>query len=94
MKGRHEDASIVLQRNHPNPAQGISAITFQIPDEMTIRLELYDALGRLVRTLADQSYNEGTHSVLVKTSELPSGVYFYRLAGKDEGQVKKMVMFR
>ena len=48
----------------------------------------------MVRTLADQSYSEGTHTVYVKTAELPSGVYFYRLAGVEEGQVKKMVVFR
>ncbi len=86
--------SIVLHQNFPNPAHGMSAITFQLPRDMTVRLELYDALGRLVRTLADRSYNVGTHTVYVKTAEIPSGVYFYRLAGVEEGQVKKMVVFR
>jgi hypothetical protein len=61
---------------------------------MPVRLELFDALGRPVRMLADQSCDEGTHTVFLNTADLTSGIYFYRLSTSDEGLVQKMVVFR
>jgi len=56
-----------------------------VPGQQKVTLELYDVLGRRVRTLIDGE-QEGRQSMQVDVSTLPSGVYFLRL--KAEGQTK------
>jgi hypothetical protein len=79
---------------YPNPAHGVSAITFELSEEMPVRLELYDALGRMVILLAERTFSGGVHTVFVNAAELPSGVYFYRFTGGEEVHVRKMMIFR
>jgi hypothetical protein len=63
----------------PNPFAEQTQIRFALPSEQSVRLDVYDALGRHVTTLADRSFEAGVHHVALDASRLGSGVYFCRL---------------
>ena len=76
---------VELLGTFPNPTRTRATVRFAVPERQKVTLELYDVLGRRVRTLVDGE-REGRQSMQVDVSTFPSGVYFLRL--KAEGQMK------
>jgi len=52
-----------LQQNFPNPFSRYTTVNFTVADPGLVRINVRDAAGRLVRTLADSRYLPGDHSV-------------------------------
>jgi len=93
-----EDSGIQI-RNYPNPFNPDTHISFQLPEEGRVSLTVFDARGRLVRTLADKSFPKGSHTVLWNGSdeqgrEISSGVYYYRLIHQNEEITGKMLLLK
>ena len=92
--------SALLAQNHPNPFARTTSISFAMPGEAGGgALEVYDALGRLVRVLANGEIPVGRHEVTwdgrdSRGARVPSGVYFYRLTAGTYQEEKKMVVLR
>jgi hypothetical protein len=68
-----------LEQSFPNPATASALIGFHLDEPTAVRLTLYDVLGRLVATLADDVYPAGGHHASFDAAGLPSGIYLYRL---------------
>ncbi len=68
-------ATVVLDRNYPNPTSTVTAIPFTLPARMHARLRIYDALGRLTATLADETLDAGRHTIIWQPEDYLSGVY-------------------
>jgi len=83
-----------LRQSYPNPTNGVALIPFDVPAGTGIELELYNVLGERVRVLAGGVYAAGRYVVPVNVSELPSGVYFYRLTAPGFDSMKKMIVLR
>jgi len=81
---------VVLSQNRPNPFHGRAEISFSLPRSEEVRLAVYDAQGRLVKTLAEGPRGAGTHHITV--SDLESGVYFYRLEAGRTSLTRRMVV--
>ncbi|MDB5035628.1 MAG: repeat protein [Chlorobi bacterium] len=74
------DASaVLLSQNAPNPFGGRTLLRFSLPWRRHARLELLDALGRVVATPAEGDFDGGDHDVTIDGSALPAGVYLARL---------------
>lgn len=73
----------VLQQNFPNPFNPSTTIRFSLPHETRVRVEVFDLLGRKVRTLLDEELPRGTHSLVWDASQQASGVYYCRLQTKE-----------
>jgi len=85
-------SSIRLEQNHPNPFSGQTTITFSLPAEEQVVLELYDATGRRVRTLADQRFAPGIHTVELGSGGLTPGLYTYRLLSSQGSSTRQMLI--
>jgi len=94
-----------LSQNYPNPFNPGTKIRFAIPNvgtvPRTVRLIIYDALGREITTLVNEQLNPGTYEVDWDASNYPSGVYFYKLVVGDNTnngvgftETKKMVLIK
>ncbi|MGB9774211.1 MAG: T9SS type A sorting domain-containing protein, partial [Bacteroidota bacterium] len=83
--------SFALEQNYPNPFNPSTTISFDVPKQSHLRLAIYDVLGREVKTLVDEEKNPGRYSVTFDASNLPSGVYLYRLEAGSFSEVRKMV---
>ncbi|HMS33382.1 MAG TPA: T9SS type A sorting domain-containing protein [Ignavibacteria bacterium] len=83
-----------LKQNYPNPFNPSTNLGFGISDWGFVSLKVYDALGKVVRTLVNEYKPVGFYSVEFDGSDLPSGIYFYRLeAGKYSG-TKRMILLK
>ncbi len=83
-----------LSQNYPNPFNPSTTIAFQMPKSGHATLQIFNMLGQLVATLVDNQLPAGRHSVVFKTGEFASGIYFYRLQTCDFSQTKKMMFMK
>jgi formate-dependent nitrite reductase cytochrome c552 subunit len=88
-----------LSQNYPNPFNPTTNIEFAIPQHETVKLEVYDILGRLVSTLANSDMPAGTYKVIwngkdANGASVASGLYLYRLQAGSFTSVKKMLMLK
>ena len=83
-------SSFALEQNYPNPFNPSTVITYRLPANSAVTLNVYDVLGRKVQTLVNAREAAGTHSVIFNASDLPSGVYLYRLQAGTFVQTRKL----
>ncbi len=83
-----------LYQNYPNPFNPETMIKFDLPHAGFVKLVVYDALGREVKTLVNGELPAGEYIVKFYADGLPSGVYFYKLEVNGFNQVKKMILLR
>jgi hypothetical protein len=79
-------------KNYPNPFNPETNISYVLKNSTYVKITIYDRLGREVSVLVDGQQNEGEHSIKFNASNLPSGIYFYRLKTTEKTEVKKMVL--
>ena len=83
-----------LSQNYPNPFNPSTVISWQSPVGSRQILKIYDLLGREVKTLVNEEKKAGYHSIDFNGSDLPSGIYFYRLQTGDFVQTRKMILLK
>jgi photosystem II stability/assembly factor-like uncharacterized protein len=91
----HEAPSnFTLWQNYPNPFNPTTVITYLIPTKGLVTLDVFDLLGRMVKTLVNERQNAGEHSANFNAENLPSGVYFYRLSVPGFSTTKKLLLVK
>ncbi|MGA3286953.1 MAG: T9SS type A sorting domain-containing protein [Bacteroidota bacterium] len=84
-----------LNQNYPNPFNPSTVISYSLPKDGMVSLKVFDIVGREVAVLIqNQTVAAGVHTVVFDASQLPSGVYFYRLASGQFTETKKMLLIR
>lgn len=90
-----------LHQNFPNPFNPVTFINFNIPKQSSVKLIVYDLLGREVATLVNEDLKPGIYKVIFDGTNLASGVYYYKLAARQAGSTtgdftdtKKMVLVK
>jgi len=83
-----------LLENYPNPFNARTTISYQLPAEAHVRLEVYNTLGQRIATLVDVRQEAGYRSVVWDASEVSSGVYFYKLTTGDFSESKRMLLVK
>ncbi len=86
--------TFALHQNYPNPFNPTTVINYELPKATYVRLTVYDMLGREVATLVNETQDAGYKSVEFSASNLPSGIYVYRLTAGTFVEVKKMLMIK
>ena len=84
-------ADEILGQNFPNPVQYNTTIPFATTGGTTT-IQLFDATGRLIRTLVQQDFASGTHQITLDRGNLPPGNYFYRLTNGSTQATKQMIV--
>ncbi|HLF13626.1 MAG TPA: T9SS type A sorting domain-containing protein, partial [Bacteroidota bacterium] len=92
--GRMVPAEYLLEQNYPNPFNPFTEIRYGIPEDMNVRLDVFNPLGELVATLVHRDVPAGFHVQGWEASDLPSGVYLLRLTAGSFRGTKKMVLLR
>ncbi len=89
-------ADFALHQNYPNPFNPATVITYRIADGGFVKLRIFDAIGREVKTLVDEFQPAGEHSVRFSVADktITSGVYFYTLQAGNRFFTKKMVYLK
>jgi hypothetical protein len=96
----------VLEQNYPNPFNPSTVISYRLSVAGFIELKVYDILGREIETLVSEFQQAGFYKTQFTishlagrkseqvNSQLPSGVYFYRLQAGNYSETKKMILLR
>jgi hypothetical protein len=84
---------------HPNPCNPAATIGFSLASAGHASLAIYDAQGRLIKTLVDGTLAAGPHSIVWNGTgdsggRVASGVYFYRIAADKKAATKKVLLLR
>jgi hypothetical protein len=92
-------AVFALSQNYPNPFNPSTKITYQIPTDGMVRLEIYNILGKTMATLVNEQKPAGKFAVTFDGSQFTSGIYFYRIdviarGGKAYSQTNKMILMK
>ena len=78
----------------PNPAKNDMTISFGIPREERVSLNVYDITGREVKKLVDSKFEAGYHTIKLNHMSLPSGIYFARFVTDGFDITKKIVLIQ
>jgi hypothetical protein len=79
---------------YPNPASAITHISFTLPDERIAQVNIYDAMGRLVKEFPASRMASGNHIVDFNSEGTPSGIYFCTLQAGDIMQTTRLMIVR
>jgi subtilisin family serine protease len=83
-----------LSQNYPNPFNARTMIRFNLPAQGKVKLETFDILGRKIAVLIDSELEAGPHVVTWDCSNIPSGIYFYKLTSGDKSVSRKMTLLK
>ncbi len=99
-----EDAPVIpseisLNQNYPNPFNMNTEINFAIPSRSYVTLEIYNILGRKIKTLLSGYLDTGRYSAKwdgtdERGNKVSSGMYFYSLKSEDTKLSRKMLLLK
>ncbi len=93
-------AEFELLQNYPNPFNPATSIRYNLPTASHVKIEIYDLLGRRVRTLVNmENQNAGYHLASWNGhdnhgAQVASGVYIYRLTTNAQSLARKMILMK
>ncbi len=96
--GTETPAGFALGTAHPNPFGGSAApsttLRFTLDAAASVRLSVYDGLGREVAVLTEGTRAAGTHTAVLDANTLPSGVYLVRLMAGTQALARTITLAR
>ncbi len=90
--------SFVVLPNYPNPFNQHTTIKFGIEREQQVKITIFNNLGHHIKTLADNNYRPGLHTLKwdgrnMQNVNVPSGLYFCQVkTEKDVGHIKILLI--
>ncbi len=89
-------AEFALHQNYPNPFNPTTIITYTLPSDNLVKLDIFDVMGRKLATLFEGRQPAGLHRYVfdAQAFRLASGMYFYRLQAGSFVQTKKMMLVK
>jgi hypothetical protein len=91
-----------VAQNYPNPFNPGTMVSFELPNDAQVVVELYAVTGSKIATVSNSHLNAGYNSFYLSMSKynLPSGAYFYKVTASESGtgktysQIRKMVYMK
>ncbi len=86
--------NFTLYQNYPNPFNPATTISYDLPVRTNVKLAVYNILGQEVAVLVNETQEPGRYNVKFEATDLPSGIYFYKIEAGKFVQMKKMVLIK
>jgi hypothetical protein len=83
-----------LYQNYPNPFNPVTKIKYDIKENSSVKLTVFDITGRILSVLKNGYEKTGTYEVEFNGNNLSSGIYFYKIETKQFSDTKIMVLVR
>jgi hypothetical protein len=83
-----------LDQNYPNPFNPSTTIRYAVPVNGMVRLTVFNQLGQEIETLVQSVKSAGSYTISWDATDVPTGLYFYRLQAGETVLVKKMMLVK
>lgn len=80
-----------LSQNYPDPFKERTTIKYCLPENVKVKLELFDSKKNKIKTLVDEHKEAGTYQVELKVIGMKEGIYLYQLTAGSVILTKKML---
>jgi hypothetical protein len=77
--GNAVPADFLLHQNYPNPFNPRTVIEYELPEEGTVQLELFNLIGEKIDEVINQKQSAGGYKIEWNAEGKPSGIYFYTM---------------
>jgi len=89
-----------LKQNYPNPFNPTTVVSYSLPIDSKVKIEIFNALGQSVGVLINSNESAGYYETTWNASNLPSGIYFINITANGVNstesftQVKKALLLK
>ena len=83
-----------LEQNFPNPFNPSTTISFSIPEETFVKLEVFNSIGEKVSTLVSENLIAGNYTYEWNAPGFTTGIYFYKITAGNFSETKKMILLK
>ena len=83
-----------LLQNYPNPFNPKTKIIYAVPEEVQVKVSVYNILGKEVALLVNEKKIPGFYELNFRGEKLPSGVYIYTIEAGNFISSKKMILLK
>lgn len=83
-----------LKQNYPNPFNPTTTIEYHLPKAAQVKIEIYNILGKKVKTILDDYKNSGSHKLKIDSNNIANGVYIYRIEAEGYTNSNKMILLK
>jgi hypothetical protein len=85
-------ATFSLAQNYPNPFNPATKISYQIPVQSFVQIDIFNSIGEKVAALVNEVKEAGYYDVQFNVASFASGIYFYSIKAGEFMNVKKMIL--
>ncbi|MEO0091499.1 MAG: C25 family cysteine peptidase [candidate division WOR-3 bacterium] len=91
--------AFALNQNFPNPFKRLTNISWQIPIKSDVKISIFDATGRCIKTLINETAEPGSYNTIwdcrdEQGDKISDGIYFYEIRAGNFVAKRKMVIVR
>lgn len=92
-------STIKLYPNYPNPFNPTTRISYSLPEETVVHLNIFNTLGQHIKTLVSSPQDAGFHQILWDGTngsgkQVSGGVYLYQLNVNSKIRTGKMILLK
>lgn len=87
-------SKITLDPAYPNPFNPSTTLRYALPRASSVRVEVYNTIGRKVETLIDKRQVAGKHQIRWEADELAGGLYFIRIQTPQQQLTQKVTLIK
>jgi len=84
--------SYEFSQNYPNPFRGTTSVELFLPEKKKLNLSIYDANGRMIKSILNESRDAGYHLIQFNADDLSPGIFYLRMETDDYRAVKKITI--
>lgn len=89
-----ENRVVELEQNYPNPFNPYTNISYKLPQNSYVKLQIFDMVGKLVQTVVDGEQSRGRNVHRVQADDWASGVYIYRIIVEGRAETRKLMLLK
>ena len=89
----------ILNANYPNPFNPSTTISYDLPEQAQVTLNIYNLLGKQIKTLVNHSQDAGNKIAMWDGTDnlgrqVSAGIYLYQIQAGEFNQTRKMLLLK
>jgi len=87
-----EHFDLELGQNYPNPAIGMTTVSFSVSNSNKVSIALYDLQGKNIGILFNKKVSSGKHQLVFDSNSFRNGIYFYVMKTSEGTLIRKKMI--